>query len=53
VDEVCGLAAKDDAAGLENVAEVAGFERGTGILLDQQDRNPKFAQARRPDRSTR
>src|SRR5215471_5668903 len=33
----------DDAADLEHVAVVGGFEWHVGILLDQQDGDPEFA----------
>ena len=43
--EARGRAAVNDAAGFEHVAEIGGLERGAGILLDQENRDAKLAQA--------
>src|SRR6266487_1498821 len=34
----------NDLAGFQHIAEVGGLERGSGVLLDQEDRNAKLPQ---------
>ena len=41
-----GAAGVDDLAGLHHVGVVGGLERGPGVLLDQQDRDPEALQRR-------
>src|SRR5579859_1489907 len=44
VDQGVGRSRLHDLSGLEHIADVGGLERGTGILLDQQDRDAQVAE---------